>query len=108
MMEKWREVFFLVLQNFLRTGKVYEPRRSFFSEVITEMTAVLVGQFHARDAEGRIYPVHEFQEATLQADGSAASLPITTYRLAIGDPVNHLGEDRFELVQSGVELIRVP
>lgn len=72
------------------------------------MTAVLVGQFHARDAEGRIYPVHEFQEATLQADGNAASLPITTYRLAIGDRVNHLGEDRFELVQSGVELIRVP
>ena len=87
---------------------VYGSQRSFISEVTREMTAVLVGQFHARDAEGRIYPVHEFQEATLQADGSAASLPITTYRLAIGDRVNHLGEDRFELVQSGVELIRVP
>ncbi|MBH3427452.1 hypothetical protein [Pseudomonas alkylphenolica] len=72
------------------------------------MTAVLVGQFHARDAEGRIYPVHEFQEATLEADGSAASLPITTYKLAIGDKVNHLGDDRFELARSGVEIIRIP
>ncbi len=72
------------------------------------MTAVLVGQFHARDAEGRIYPVHEFQEATLQADGSASCAPITTYRLAIGDRVKHLGEDRFELTQSGVEIIRIP
>ncbi|MEG0858880.1 MAG: hypothetical protein RSD81_07875 [Pseudomonas sp.] len=72
------------------------------------MTAVLVGQFHARDAEGRIYPVHEFQEATLQADGSAASLPITTYKLAIGDRVNHLGDNRFELVSTGVEIIRIP
>lgn len=72
------------------------------------MTAVLVGQFHARDAEGRIYPVHEFQEATPEADGSAASQPITTYRLAIGDKVNHLGEDRFELARSHVEIIRIP
>ncbi|MGH8383103.1 hypothetical protein [Pseudomonas sp.] len=72
------------------------------------MTAVLVGQFHARDAEGRIYPVHEFQEAPLEADGSAASLPITTYKLAIGDKVNHLGGDRFELARSGVEIIRLP
>ncbi|MDD2061223.1 hypothetical protein N5D52_19520 [Pseudomonas sp. GD03860] len=72
------------------------------------MTAVLVGQFHARDAEGRIYPVHEFQEATLESDGSAASLPITTYKLAIGDRVNHLGEDRFELARTGVEIIRIP
>lgn len=72
------------------------------------MTAVLVGQFHARDADGRIYPVHEFQEATFEADGSAASLPITTYKLAIGDRVNHLGDDRFELVRSGVEIIRIP
>ncbi|HDS1735150.1 MULTISPECIES: hypothetical protein [Pseudomonas] len=72
------------------------------------MAAVLVGQFHARDAEGRIYPVHEFQESTLQADGSALSAPITSYRLAIGDRVNYLGEDRFELAQSGVEIIRIP
>ncbi|MFQ6572998.1 hypothetical protein [Pseudomonas sp. UM16] len=72
------------------------------------MTAVLVGQFHARDAEGRIYPVHEFQEATLEADGSATSLPITTYKLAIGDKVNHLGDNRFELARSGVEIIRIP
>ncbi|MGY4493763.1 hypothetical protein [Pseudomonas sp. TE3610] len=72
------------------------------------MAAVLVGQFHARDAEGRIYPVHEFQEATLEADGSGGSAPKVTYRLAIGDRVNHLGEDRFELVQSGVEIVRIP
>ncbi|MFS0827715.1 hypothetical protein [Pseudomonas phoenicis] len=72
------------------------------------MAAVMVGQFHARDAEGRIYPVHEFQESTLQEDGSSLGSPIVTYRLAIGDRVNHLGENRFELVNSGVELIRVP
>lgn len=72
------------------------------------MAAVMVGQFHARDAEGRVYPVHEFQESTLQADGRIVGSPITTYRLAIGDRVNHLGEDRFELVQSGVEIIRIP
>ena len=72
------------------------------------MAAVLVGQFHARDAEGRIYPVHEFQEPTLEADGSASSPPKTTYRLAIGDRVNHLGDDRFQLAQSGVEIIRIP
>jgi len=34
--------------------------------------------------------------------------PISSYRLAIGDRVNHLGEDRFELAQSGVEIIRIP
>jgi len=72
------------------------------------MAAVMVGQFHARDAEGGIYPVHEFQESTLQTDGSAVGAPITTYRLAIGDRVNHLGEDRFELAQTGVEIIRIP
>ncbi|HEK1691390.1 hypothetical protein D3C73_1306910 [compost metagenome] len=72
------------------------------------MAAVMVGQFHARDAEGRIYPVHEFQESTLKTDGSAQGAPVTTYRLAIGDRVNHLGEDRFELVQTGVEIIRIP
>lgn len=72
------------------------------------MAAVLVGQFHARDAEGRIYPVHEFQESTFQDDGIAHGEPITSYRLAIGDRVRHLGEDRFELTQSGVEIIRIP
>ncbi|MEE1866643.1 MULTISPECIES: hypothetical protein [Pseudomonas] len=71
------------------------------------MTAVLVGQFHARDAEGRIYPVHEFQQTSLQADGSAPLL-VTTYTLAIGDKVNHLGDNRFELARSGVEIIRIP
>ena len=72
------------------------------------MAAVMVGQFHARDAEGRIYPVHEFQESTLQLDGSTLGAPITTYRLAIGDKVNYLGENRFELARSGVEIIRIP
>ncbi|EJN33535.1 hypothetical protein PMI38_04754 [Pseudomonas sp. GM84] len=72
------------------------------------MAAVMVGQFHARDAEGRIYPVHEFQESTLQNDGSVMGAPITTYRLAIGDRVNHLGADRFELARTGVEIIRIP
>lgn len=75
------------------------------------MAAKKVGAFHARDAEGRIYPVHEFQESTptLDADGNTlASIPKTTYRLAIGDRVNHLGDDRFELVQSGVEIVRIP
>jgi len=79
-----------------------------FQRFPPKMAAVLVGQFHARDAEGRIYPVHEFQESTLQADGSVLGAPISSYRLAIGDRVNHLGEDRFELAQSGVEIIRIP
>ncbi|PVZ13578.1 MULTISPECIES: hypothetical protein [unclassified Pseudomonas] len=72
------------------------------------MTAVLVGQFHARDAEGRIYPVHEYHEAVQSPEGVIGSKPLTTYRLAIGDRVTHLGEDRFQLVQSGVEIVRVP
>ncbi|AMA45487.1 hypothetical protein [Pseudomonas alabamensis] len=72
------------------------------------MAAVLVGRFHARDAEGRIYPVHQFEEAPAAADGGALASPVTVYRLAIGDRVNHLGDDRFELAQTGVELIRVP
>ena len=72
------------------------------------MAAILVGQFHARDAEGRIYPVHEYQESTLQTDGSSLGASIVTYRLPVGDRVRHLGEDRFELAHSGVELIRIP
>ncbi|MFK3909987.1 hypothetical protein ACI2KD_18270 [Pseudomonas monteilii] len=72
------------------------------------MAAVLVRQFHARDAEGRIYPVHQFEEAPAAADGGTLASPVTVYRLAIGDRVNHLGDDRFELAQTGVELIRVP
>ncbi|MDE1168065.1 MAG: hypothetical protein PW845_22440 [Pseudomonas sp.] len=72
------------------------------------MAAVLVGQFHARDAEGRIYPVHEFQESVQSLDDSTLSAPKTTYRLAIGDRVTHLGEDRFQLLQSGVEITRIP
>ncbi|MFR0675796.1 hypothetical protein ACLUUI_19550 [Enterobacterales bacterium AW_CKDN230030176-1A_HGKHYDSX7] len=72
------------------------------------MAAVLVGRFHARDAEGRIYPVHQFEESPVAAEGAALVSPVTVYRLAIGDRVNHLGDDRFELAQTGVELVRVP
>jgi hypothetical protein len=72
------------------------------------MAAVLVGQFHARDAEGRVYSVHEFQESIPSADGLTGSVPVTTYKLAIGDRVNKLDENEFLLVQSGVTLIREP
>ncbi|GFM73083.1 hypothetical protein PSCICL_40750 [Pseudomonas cichorii] len=70
------------------------------------MASVLVGQFHARDADGRIYPVHEFQES--QPDQANGKERVTTYRLAIGDRVNHLGGDDFELVQTGVKMTRIP
>ncbi|EJM60057.1 hypothetical protein PMI30_05674 [Pseudomonas sp. GM50] len=72
------------------------------------MAAVLVGQFHARDAEGRVYSVHEFQESTPSHDGLAGSVPVTTYKLAIGDRVNKLDDNEFLLVQSGVTLTREP
>ncbi|AZD29433.1 hypothetical protein [Pseudomonas chlororaphis] len=72
------------------------------------MAAVLVGQFHARDAEGRVYSVHEFQESTPSPDGIAGSEPVTTYRLAIGDRVNKMDDNQFLLVQSGITLIREP
>ncbi|MCP1475669.1 hypothetical protein ABIA54_000238 [Pseudomonas sp. EB276 TE3739] len=72
------------------------------------MAAVLVGQFHARDAEGRVYSVHEFQESNPSADGSTGSEPVTTYKLAIGDRVNKLDDNEFVLVQSGVTLTREP
>jgi hypothetical protein len=72
------------------------------------MAAVLVGQFHARDAEGRVYSVHEFQESTPSHDGLAGSAPVTTYKLAIGDRVNKLDDNAFVLVQTGVTLIREP
>ncbi|UVM47931.1 MULTISPECIES: hypothetical protein [unclassified Pseudomonas] len=72
------------------------------------MAAVLVGQFHARDAEGRVYSVHEFQESTPSHDGLAGSAPVTTYKLAIGDRVNKLDDNAFVLVQSGVTLTREP
>jgi len=71
------------------------------------MAAVLVGQFHARDAEGRVYSVHEFQESTPSPDGNGKE-PVTTYKLAIGDRVSKLDEDKFLLVQSGIELTREP
>ncbi|MEQ7921455.1 hypothetical protein ABQX22_19825 [Xanthomonas sp. WHRI 1810A] len=68
------------------------------------MASVLVGQFHARDAEGRVYPVHEFRESQPVEAGTE---PKSTYRLAIGDRVNHLGGDDFELLQSGIKITRV-
>ncbi|MEB0043329.1 MULTISPECIES: hypothetical protein [unclassified Pseudomonas] len=68
------------------------------------MASVLVGQFHARDAEGRVYSVHEFQES--QPDAASGKEPVTTYRLAIGDRVTHLGGDDFELLQSKVKMTR--
>jgi len=70
------------------------------------MAAVLVGQFHARDAEGRVYSVHEFQESNPSADGLTGSEPI--YKLAIGERVNKVNENEFLLVQSGITLIREP
>ncbi|CZT30014.1 MULTISPECIES: hypothetical protein [Pseudomonas] len=70
------------------------------------MASVLVGQFHARDAEGRVYPVHEFQES--QPDEAQGGQPVITYRLAIGDRVKHLGGEDFELVQSGIKITRTP
>lgn len=71
------------------------------------MAAVLVGQFHARDAEGRVYSVHEFQESTPSPDGDGKE-PVTTYKLAIGDRVNKLEDGKFILVQSQIELTREP
>ncbi|MES2869997.1 MAG: hypothetical protein V4749_10545 [Pseudomonadota bacterium] len=68
------------------------------------MAAVLVGQFHARDAEGRVYSVHEFQNSVPGVDGQ----PVITYKLAIGDRVAKISDSQFQLVQSGVELIREP
>ena len=67
------------------------------------MAAVLVGQFHARDAEGRVYSVHEFEDS--QATGDQL---VTTYKLAIGDRVKKNDDDSYELVQSGVILVRDP
>ena len=72
------------------------------------MAALFVGQFHARDAEGRVYSVHEFQESTPSHDGLAGSVPVTTYKLAIGDRLNKLDDNEFVLVQSGVTLTREP
>ncbi|SEO09893.1 MULTISPECIES: hypothetical protein [unclassified Pseudomonas] len=71
------------------------------------MAAVLVGHFHARDAEGRVYSVHEFQESTPSPDGNGKE-PVTTFKLAIGDRVNKLEDGKFMLVQSQIELTREP
>ena len=72
------------------------------------MAAVLVGQFHARDAEGRVYSVHEFQESTPSPDGLTGAAPVTTYKLAIGDRVNKLDDNQFLLVQSNITIVREP
>jgi hypothetical protein len=72
------------------------------------MAAVLVGQFHARDAEGRVYSVHEFQDSTPPADGITGSERVSTYKLAIGDRVNKVDDNQFLLVQSGVTIVREP
>ncbi|MCF7530745.1 hypothetical protein [Pseudomonas petrae] len=68
------------------------------------MASVLVGQFHARDAEGRVYSVHEFRES--QPDEADGKEPVSTYRLAIGDRVKHLSGEEFELIQSKIVLTR--
>jgi len=70
------------------------------------MASVLVGKFHARDAEGRVYSVHEFRESQLTETETGGAEPVSTYRLAIGDRVTHLGGDDFQLVQSGVTMTR--
>ena len=67
------------------------------------MAAVLVGQFHARDAEGRVYSVHEFENS--EATGEQ---PAITYKLAIGDRVTKISDTEFKLVQSEIQLIREP
>ena len=66
------------------------------------MAAVLVGQFHARDAEGRVYSVHEFEESNATGD------LVKTYKLAIGDRVKKNDDNNYELVQSSVILVRDP
>ena len=72
------------------------------------MAAVRIGQFHARDAEGRVYLVHEFQDSTPSADGLTGSVPVTTYKLAIGDRVKKLDDNQFLLIQSDVTITREP
>ncbi|MDI2595430.1 hypothetical protein NYP20_12365 [Pseudomonas sp. N3-W] len=72
------------------------------------MAAVLVSQFHARDAEGRVYSVHEFQESTPSVDGLGGTEPVTTYKLAIGDRVRKLDDNQFLLIQSDITIVREP
>lgn len=68
------------------------------------MAAVLVGQFHARDAEGRVYSLHEFQDST----ATTGDQPVITYKLAIGDRVKKISDTEFELTQTGIKLTRDP
>ncbi|AZF53601.1 hypothetical protein C4J85_3118 [Pseudomonas sp. R4-34-07] len=70
------------------------------------MAAVLVGQFHARDAEGRVYSVHEFQESNPAHGDLAGSASTTSYKLAIGDRVEKLEGDEFKLIQLGTIIVR--
>ncbi|MFB3304603.1 hypothetical protein [Pseudomonas sp. AMR01] len=70
------------------------------------MAAVLVGQFHARDAEGRVYLVHEFKESQPAQGDLPGSAPTTTYKLAIGDRVEKLEGDEFKLIQLGTIIVR--
>lgn len=72
------------------------------------MVAVVVGKFHARDAEGRVYMVHELQESGVDATGSSVHQPSITYQLAIGDRVTRLESGEFQLVQTGVKITREP
>ncbi|GAB5343519.1 hypothetical protein PFUM301598_19960 [Pseudomonas fluorescens] len=80
--------------------------RVFISRGSKQMAAVLVGQFHARDAEGRVYSVHEFQESNPVQGDLAGSAPTTTYKLAIGDRVEKLEGDEFRLIQSDKIIVR--
>ena len=73
------------------------------------MAAVLVGQFHARDAEGRVYSVHEFQESTPSADGLTGIG--ACHHLQTGDwrsRQQSSDDNEFLLVQSDITLIREP
>ncbi|MEO8492426.1 hypothetical protein [Pseudomonas sp.] len=70
------------------------------------MAAVLVGQFHARDAEGRVYLVHEFEESQPAQGDLPDSAPTITYKLAIGDRVEKLEGNEFKLIQLGTIIVR--
>ena len=80
--------------------------RVFISRGSKQMAAVLVGQFHARDEEGRVYSVHEFHEYNTGPGDLASSIPTTTYRMAIGDRVEKLEGEEFRLIQSGIIITR--
>ena len=70
------------------------------------MAAVLAGKFHARDANKRVYLVHEFHDS--ESEGADSTQPVVSYKLAIGDRVKHLQGDVFKLVHNDTELTREP